>query len=296
MEVEDGDDLKNGDEVTINFGLKESFLKENKLKLESDSITLKVEGLEETQAIDLFEDLEFNVSGISPSLRLSLTNNSTDSFVKTVTYTMEFEDNSSSYSLSGLSNGDTVTIKASYKDSDLIKSGYTVIEDTYEYTIENQAEYVTNANAISDEVLSSLKEKFLEKVKSTSSNSYNAYSAVKNIDSNVSYSTSSFTASEPSFVKAYVLTATSSTSSTKNKIYAIYKVTFTSETGATYDYYYTVYTSNIVVSENKLYTGNTYSYYIASSYSSSSYGKSPEDAYNELIDNQKSSFDIKEIQ
>lgn len=297
IEVEDNEELKNGDEVTVKVKLKESFLKENKLTLKSDTIKIKVEGLEETESVNLFEDLDFEFSGVSPNLTLSIKNNSTDNFIKTVTYTMETEDGNSSYynTLYELANGDKITLTASYKDSDLETSGYFVEKDTYEYTIEGQPEYIDSSDKMTKEVLDSLKTKFESEVKkSANSRSFSAVSAIKD---NIDYS-DNFTASDPTFVSCYLLSEknSSSYSSSRNKVYAIYKVTFTSTVNsATYDYYYTVYTSNVAYDSEGLYTGLSYYYSVSSEYGSSSYAQSAEDAYDYFIDSQKSSFDISEI-
>jgi hypothetical protein len=297
MKIKNGEDLKNGDEITIDVNLKENFLKENRLKLKSDTIKIKVEGLDETEAVDLFEDLKFEISGISPNLTLYVTNNSKDTFIKTVSYSIEFDDESSYYSLSGLANGDKVTIKATYSDSNLAKSGYIVASDTYEYTIENQPYYVNSSDEVSKETLEDLKEIFFKKIQNSAKDSYTARTAVNNIDDSDDYHYSdTFTASDPSLVKAYVLTAKLSSNTTRNKVYAIYKVTFTSDTGTAYDYYFTINTSNVSVDSEGLYTGITYNYDVSSVYGSSAYAKSSEDAYNYFIDVQKSSYDIKEME
>lgn len=293
--VEENEKLKNGDEVTIKVKLKESFLKDNKLKLKSDEIAIKIEGLEETESVDVFKDLEFNVSGVSPDLSLTLSNKSSDSFIKSVNYTMEDSDgNSNTYRLSGLKIGDKITITASYSETSLQISGYTVENDTYEYTIESAPEYITKEDAFTEAVKKSLTENFENKIKSNSTS--NAYRAVSNItEDEINYS-DEFTASAPSLEKLYLLTAKKDSNYTHNKVYGIYKVTFTSKTNnKTYDYYYTIYTSNVITEKKELYKGSTLSYYTSSEYGSSSYAKNTDDAYKYFIDSQSSDFDIKEI-
>jgi uncharacterized protein (UPF0297 family) len=208
---------------------------------------------------------------------------------------MEIGDNSSSYNLSGLKNGDVVSIIANIDNANIEESGYVVATNVYEYTIENQPEYVDETSDLSTEALNSIKDNFVKEIKNSSSSSYSSFYAVDSITDNIDYS-DEFTASEPTLVKAYLLTPKSSSNYTHNKVYAIYKVTFTSTVNsATYDYYYTAYVTDVAVDKDGLYSGISYYYNVSSEYVSGSYGKSSDDAYTYFIETQKSNFDISEI-
>ena len=277
LKLDNTENLKNGDEV----------------KLKSENFTIKVEGLEETEEIDLFENLEFSTSGISPNLSLSVKNTSKDSFVKTVSYTMEDENGkTSSYSLYNLSNGDKITVTASYTDSNLKASGYSVKSDTYEYTIKDAPEYILKKDQITEEVHNSITEAMKKEANSrVSSSGYTAVSSVT--DDEISYS-DTFTPSELELVNMYLVAQKKSDSndSTYNKIYGIFKTTISSSTGASYDYYITVYVNNVATDKDGLYNSTKYYYTASSVYGSSEYAKSSDDAYNYFIKEYEKDYDV----
>ena len=206
-EVEENEAVENGDVIEVKFKVSEDWLKENKIKLKSTTLKFKVKDLDEPNSIDLFEDLEFTYSGVSPDLTLYLNNNSKDNFVKySVTFVMEKDkDNSGYYSLYNIANGDEITVSATYNQSDLEAAGYTVKNDKYTFTVEGQPEYITDSKDFTSDIKSEIEKKFLEQAKSAADGSnYSVTYAYPDEFSNANYYGWNFTHSDPTLVKMYI--------------------------------------------------------------------------------------------
>lgn len=279
-------ELKNGDTLKVKVDVSKSWLEKNKIKLKDRTIEIKVSGVPEPRKVDVFEDLEYTITGVSPNLYLSVENNSDDEFIDTIYYSL-----SDSY---GLANGDKVTITASYSTYDAQEMGVIVEDETLEYTIENQPYYADKKESLGEGAISSLSTKMSAKVKDYAYNGkgriYNYYDQYNPTN----YYSDDLVAGEPELVNLYLLTLKDSSSySYNNYVYGIYKITYTStETSQTYDWYFISYTNNIVLtSDGDLYTDD-----ITYSYSCQYYeGESKDSLYNDYVDTKKSNYTIETI-
>ncbi|MBR1540567.1 MAG: hypothetical protein IJ629_05345 [Clostridia bacterium] len=301
--VKENEELKNGDVIEVKFKVSESWLKENKIKLTSDTVKLTVKDLEETNAIDLFEDLEFSYSGISPDLTVSLKNNSTDDFIKKVNYTMETSSSSpTSYSLYDVANGDKITVTATYSQSDLESAGYTVANDEYTFTVEGQAEYIADSDDFTNDIKTKVEAKLLEKAKNIANNSnYDVTYAYHEDFSDVSHYDYNFTHTDPTLEKMYIAINKDMNDigwyDSRNIVFAIYKSTFTdTTTSKTYDFFIPVYVDDLVADSEGLYTGKTYYYdeYYSYNYESESY-KTSDGVYKLFDENTKDDYTVTEV-
>ena len=306
--VKENEALENGDEIEVKFKISESWLKENKIKLASDTIKIKVKDLEEASSVDLFKDLEFSYSGISPDLTLSLTNNSEDNFIKNkVTFTMEKDkDTKSSYSLYDIANGDKITVTATYSESDLESAGYVVAKDEYTFTVKGQAEYVTDAKDITTDIKDSISKDMLSKSKSIAdSSNYDLTYAYHEDFSDISHYDYTLSHADPELVKMYIAVNNDMEDigwyDSRNIVYGVYKVTFTdSSTSKTYDYYIPIYAENIAIDDDGLYSGTNYYYYefYNGSYTTSDgsdYHKSSDEVYNAISNKAGEDYKVSEI-
>ncbi|MBR2290074.1 MAG: hypothetical protein IJ867_05700 [Clostridia bacterium] len=310
VQMSENENVKNGDKIEVKFKVSEDWLKENKIKLASNTIKIEVKDLEEPNSIDLFEGLEFSYSGISPNLTVSLKNTSSDNFVKNkVTYTMEKdgdEDSSSSYSLYNVANGDKIIVSATYSQSDLESAGYAVAEDEYSFTVKDQASYVEKADEITSDIQKTLEEKMLEKVKSIAKNSTYAVTSAYHEDfSDAEHYDYNLTNADPELVKMYIAVNKDMEDigwyDSRNLVYGIYKVTFTdTTTSKTYDYYIATYVEDLVTDEDGLYTGKTYYYneYYNGSYTpadDSDYHRSSDEVYKAIEESTKEDYTLSEV-
>lgn len=299
IEIKDNEDLKNGNNLQVKVDISSTWLENNKLKLKSDNVSIKVEGLEEAEVIDLFEDLDITVEGVSPELRMSVNNNNSDKFIRTVTYKMEDSEGATSSSqLTGLANGDKVFITAQYNQTDLDDAGYVVAEETYEYTIKDEPEYISSKDQVNDSIKETIKTNLLEEVKDAITQNDNdaIYYAYDNIKWN-----ESFTNTEPELMNMYLLTPKKSVDSyywgtSNNIVYAIFKVVYTStETGTAYEYYYTANIEDAAIDDEKFYDTIKYDYEVSSTWGGDEYGKTQDEAYDYFIDSKKTDYIIEDL-
>lgn len=248
--------LKNGDTLEVKVDISKSWLENNKIKLKDRTIEIKVSGVPEPRNVNLFEDLEYTVTGISPNLSLSVKNTSSDEFISTVYYSL-----SDSY---GLANGDTVTITASYSEYDTQEMGVVVESDTFEYTIENQPYYAGKKEDISESVIETLNKEMTEGItKNVANGKTRIHFEYGDQYNPTTYYTEDLVAGEPVLVNMYLLVPNDGYYySFDNYVYGVYKVTYTStETGATFDWYFTTYAYDLAVnSEGKIHE-DKYNYY-----------------------------------
>lgn len=302
--VKENSSLKNGDEIEVKFKVSDSWLSENKIKLASDTIKIKVKDLEEPNSVDLFKDLEFSYSGISPDLTLSLKNNSKDEFIQyKVTFTMEKGKNDkSSYSLYDVANGDEIKVTATYNQEDLEKAGYIVKEKEYTFTVKDQAEYVKDVDSFTGKIKETVSAKLLEKAKNVADGSQYDVTSIYHEDfGDINHYDYNFTHTTPELSKMYVALnkdmSNVSWSDSNNIIYAIYKTVFTdSTTSKTYDLYIIVNVDDIVINGEELYTDKTYYYEELYDYGyDKNYHKSLDEASKIVKQDSEKSYNLNEV-
>ena len=244
--IEPDDNLTNGDTITVSITLSnDNWLDNNKLKLDSEYITFTVEGLEDATKVDVFETLEIEVTGYSPEIRVQVNNNSSDEFIKTVSYSL-----SESY---GLSNGDLITITANYSSLDAKEQKIVVIEDEMSYTITNQGYYIETfgETTFSEAAIETLKQDLSDIVDTYVNGSYFNNVPIDYIFDEVT-DTDNLAPNTPELQNLYILTKKENNNSLKydyyNMIYGLFKVTFTdSSNGSTYDWYFGAYVTDVAV-------------------------------------------------
>lgn len=307
-EVEENSELKNGDTIEVKFKVSENWLKENKIKLTSDKIKIKVKDLEEPNSLDLFKDIEFSYSGISPNLTVTLTNNSDDNFIKNkVTFSMETEENSaSSYSLTNIANGDKITVTATYSESDLQDAGYVVTEDEFEFEVKGQAEYIISSDGITEDIKSTINEKALAKAKTLANNSnYDVYNAYPEDYSDISNYDYEFSHTDPVLEKMYIAINKDLEDvgyyDARNIVYCVYKTTFTdAKNSKTYDYYICVQVNNLVKDSEGLSSDQNYYYNEFDNYSydtsdGKDYHRKADEVYNSILNDIEDDYTLTEV-
>lgn len=293
--IENDGELENDKDAEITVDISDSTMERYGVKIESKEFKVKVSGLSDATEIEAFEGMKVNISGMSPNITVSITNENTDEFAKTVTFTAS--------KTRGLANGDTITIIASNWDKTMAKEeGYALKSTTMEYKIENQAAYVSQISEITPEIKEKMKNLFVEKAKSkTIDAEQNVYVYTDYKFSNVAGGNSYFLASDtikqdltignPEIVAMYLLTKKASVNSDDtNKMVAIVRVPYTSDkTNATYNWYITVSAKNFSltndgnISENAIYDVKL------------SDGDNQEKAYDEYVNREKNYFDVVNI-
>lgn len=105
------------------------------------------------QPIDVFQDIVVEYEGMDGEAYLKIINNSTDPFISTCEFTIE--------PCEKLSNGDTITIKVSYKDSMADLYGCIPEQETITVTVIGLSDYVKDASQLSLETIKEFADKYL---------------------------------------------------------------------------------------------------------------------------------------
>lgn len=289
--------LENDKDAEINVNISDYWLTQNGITLDSKTFKVKVSGLEEGTEIDVFSGMKVNLSGMSPNISVSITNESTDEFIKTVRFTPS--------KTSGIANGETIKIEATNWDKDMAKEKKYVLKSTItEYKIENQAAYVSTTSEITDAIKAELKTSFVEKAKSKASeirwyagegdnqeakhqiraNTDYQYVTLENYDQDLQLESAEL-------ISLYLLTKKDNTSyGATNQLTGIVKMTYKSaKSGASYNWYITVIASNFsITTDGKISDNAVYKV-------STDNGKDQESAYQEWINNEKTKYNVENI-
>lgn len=150
--------LQNGDSLDIHFIYNEDTAREQKLRIEADTCQIEVEGLPEGKHLsteDLFRDVRISYEGIAPQLTVTVTNESTDPFLSTVSY--EIIDEKAFYDLD-----DTICLRADFSEEEAIRSEY-IVEAAKEncqkeYIVENTDRYIRDSAEVSEDLIDMLDE------------------------------------------------------------------------------------------------------------------------------------------
>ena len=240
------------------------------LKCEDKEYT--VEGLEEVEQIDPFENLSVTYDGISPVGRVKDNCISTEGAYREIYYSITYprEDGNEK-----VKNGDEITVSASAQNAkELIKDyGVTLSPTEKTYTVEGLPEYVSSEGDLTEEVLAQLQtevaDKLTEKINAAIQKNDNVSSKITSSLSSVEYVGNYFmTAKDP--VLEY------ESNSRQNYCRLIYLVTMHEELQLksgetkTYDiaYYVAAEVNDIVidstgactVADSKMLWGDTYEY------------------------------------
>lgn len=297
IKINNNEDLKNDDEVEVKISIGDYYLEDMGITLVSDTVKIKVEGLEDGTELDAFKDIKIDFSGMSPNINVSISNNSEDEFLKTVEYKAS--------KTSGIANGETITITAIKWDEEMAQEkGVTLKEIKKEYKVEGQSAYIFSKSEINDAVKNELKTIFVNKATSKANEEYKGYDSdnfrnqlydntdykysgvntYKEIDQDLSIGT-------PEVVSMYLLTKKPEMSfNTINKIVGIVKVPCKSaKTGATYNWYVTIEAENASLKEDGTVSDNTN--YIINARD----GKDEEKAYQTYVNDKKNDFNVDKI-
>lgn len=233
VELEQYDDLSNGDVVAYTWDVDEEEISEYincKLKFEDSEYT--VEGLEEITGFDAFEGVEVSFTGLNGEGYAEIT--------------ARPESNGLNYHLdtdSELSNDDVITITAEYYagDAAYYAETYGQLPETMtkEITVSGLGEYAASYDEVSDATKTLLQEDALERITNYINNSYDSESVVTGL----TYAGYMFGS----------VTDTSSITNLRNDIYVIYQGTLSSSNGAfdTTQVFYPVRYTNLTTGETE---------------------------------------------
>ncbi len=124
-EGKENGDIANGDVITITASYDEEVAKEAHIHVENAVYQYTVSGLEEYEALDLFEGVEVYWEKEQYNINVGITNNESNPILKDMYYqTMEETEDG------------VVTLRANVSDAQLYEQGYYAKDDVYEKTFD----------------------------------------------------------------------------------------------------------------------------------------------------------------
>lgn len=151
--AQNANNLSNGSKFSIDYQYDEKLAEKLKIKVSDKENEITVAGLTTAAVLtkeDLFRDIEVKFTGISPNITMEIINNSTVPFIQNMVFNPEeFQEY--------YKTGDVVKIRAYFSDEECLKQHYAIDtpseECITEYTVEGTAAYVTEASALSQDLI-----------------------------------------------------------------------------------------------------------------------------------------------
>lgn len=147
----DKKDLSNGDVITVKVVADKDAMDDVDVILKDAEFTFTVEGLEELERYNPFDDLTVTYSGLDGSV---------DAYWSYYSYSYDIYSycfSSSGYTNLSIGDKFTITFDDEYVD-DLLEDGILITETSKTYTIESADHYITSIDDISSSMLEDIKE------------------------------------------------------------------------------------------------------------------------------------------
>lgn len=142
--------LANGDTVTVTVTIDEDLIADLPIELVGSDMTFEVSGLQEVEVLDLFANLALVYEGYAPFASAEIDEGSYDGLDD---LDIDFSCDVST----GLSNGDVVTVSASYDEDELLDAGYIVEDASKQVTVDGLSSYYMTLADIPDEAMDKMK-------------------------------------------------------------------------------------------------------------------------------------------
>ena len=129
-ECDKTEELSNGDTVVVTITVEGAAAS----KIKGGSKKFKVENLPEAESVDVFKDVEFEITGISGDGTLKIRNNSQNEFAKNCTFFTDKEYN--------LTNGDVITVTLEFTEYYSVNLNSVPKETTKKITVSGLPEFM----------------------------------------------------------------------------------------------------------------------------------------------------------
>ena len=146
--------LSNGDVVTIKVNTNQELLDNANVAVTNTELSFTVEGLVEKEALDIFSEVELEVSGISPKCSVSAVYLGNNSDVNSMWSRFEITDAQTGEQKSYYQDGDTVIVTLDASTLEYLNSKYSISETSCEYTVQADSHYVLSSADLSQEAFS----------------------------------------------------------------------------------------------------------------------------------------------
>ncbi len=134
------DGLVNGDLITISVNFSEEDCEAAKVRFVGNVLEITVEGLREGELLDVFADVNVNVSGIAPFATATIENKSANAFAQGLSYSLDVTG--------GFREGDVLTVTCNVDEDVAGDAGYVILKTVEKFSTAGIPYYVESPDKI----------------------------------------------------------------------------------------------------------------------------------------------------
>jgi len=281
VETNDGN-LSNGDSVVITVSYDKEAAKKINCDFNKSKYSAKVSGLGDGKMIDIFENIEVIVAGISPEAYANVSNKWTEDDLKNLSFTIQNSSN--------ISKGDVITVTCNASEDEMTQRGYILSSYTKEYKVDKVNCYLTDISQIDTVLLKTIKTEAIETIKSeTESLKFRMFYKATN-DSTYLFQYNNEYVNSTEFVKAVYLSKKVNAEGTSNNyIYLLFKANISNGSTTADIYFAFEYPDGIITNDE--------TFIIAHNNESTRYicGMNYDDIYSRVVGSKEISYTVTEI-
>ena len=278
----DSTNLSNGDSVAITVSYDKVLAKKVDCDLYRLKYSAKVNGLGDGKTIDIFENIEVIVAGISPEAYANLSNKWTEDDLKNISFTIQKPSN--------ISKGDVVIVTCNASEDEMTQRGYILESYTKEYKVDKVNCYLSEASQIDMQLLKTIKLEAIDTIKTeTESLKFRMFYKATN-DSSYLFQYNNEFVNSTEFVKAVYLSKKEKAEvNTNNYIYMLFKSSISNGSTTSDIYFAFEYLDGIIT--------NDATFTIAHNNQSTRYicGLNYDDIYSRVVTSKETSYLVTEI-
>jgi len=277
-----GSNLSNGESVGITVSYDKVLAKKVECDINKLKYSVKVSGLGDGKVIDVFENIDVTVAGISPEAYANVTNKWTEDDLKNLSFTIQNPSN--------ISKGDVVIVTCNASEDEMTQRGYIVSSYTKEYKVDKVNSYLADAVQIDMQLLNAIKTEAVDTIKTeTESLKFRMFYKATN-DSSYLFQYNNEWVNNTTLVKAvYLKKKENAEVNTNNYIYILFKANISNGSTTSDIYFAFEYPDSIITNDEKCVIAhdNQNTRYIC--------GLNYDDIYSRVIGSKESSYSITEI-
>lgn len=141
--------ISNGEELEITIHIDKDTLNKLDVKVKGTSFRVNASGLAQGDAIDIFENVEVTVAGISPRAYATVVNQWEDENFGQIPFSLDKVNN--------IAKGDVLTVTCEADDDTLAALGLSASDCSKEYKVETVDVYVSDVSGLDKDVLSNIR-------------------------------------------------------------------------------------------------------------------------------------------
>ena len=278
----DGNNLSNGDNVVITVSYDKELAKKVDCDFNKLKYSAKVSGLGDGKMIDIFENVEVTVAGISPEAYANVSNKWTEDDLKNISFTIQNPTN--------ISKGDVIVVVCNASEDEMTQRGYILQSYTKEFKVDKVNSYLSDISQIDKELLKTIKTEAIDTIKTeTESLKFRMFYKATN-DSTYLFQYNNEWVNSTEFVKAVYLSKKEKAEvNTNNYIYMLFKSSI-SNGSTTADIYFAFEYMDGIITNDATFT-------IAHNNQSTRYicGLTYDDIYSRVVTSKETSYLVTEI-